>query len=570
LSYPRRGWAEVRWTEDEDVDPRVVSLLTNLEELPGVELQPDYVMVPRNVWTSADWLALRTHINHSVEYSSMRVFGPTHWEPAQPLYPHQVDAARFLIDNKGGLCADQMGLGKTREAIVAAETLADEAPERHRIVIAPKYTRDVWRRELLAVGAIESEDDFWFAEGRSPDDKPVDWDRRWFFIHYDIAHWWTTFLVQGRNGLPIVAIIDEAHWIKNGRAQRSKATQAIAGCAPNRILLTGTPMANRPAELWFPLTVLDGKRSWGSPVDFRVRYAGATHNGMGYEDQGPTRTDELQQRLANRYIRRTIEDTDVKLPALTRQLMRVQLTGEDMGRYDTLVKDVGSDNLVRAILERRAGRDTLAAITRMRKLTSKAKEAATLGYAEEALRGGDSLVIFTWQVKTAERFRKHLSDRAYHWEHSEYSALPFHTRRDFHVVHGGIGQSVRDASVATFQKYGGVIVATLDSLKEGVTLTAARHVVLHDLSWVPSDILQAEARVYRIGQDKPVQSTWLVADDTIDMLFAATLTGKASAMAETLGITAAQDAADELGLEDFSVASSVENEIERLLGAWEK
>jgi SWI/SNF-related matrix-associated actin-dependent regulator 1 of chromatin subfamily A len=547
LSYPRNGWAQVRWFEDEAVPEKVVDVIMRLDDLPGVEVQADHVMVPRNVWETEDWRALRAHVQHSVQYSNIRAFS-TLWHPEQPLYDHQVQAAAFLVAHGGGLCADQMGLGKTREAIVAAETLADEAPERHRIIIGPKYTRDVWRRELLAVGAIKSDEEFWFAEGRSPNDKPVDWDCRWFFIHYDIAHWWTTFLTQGRHGLPIAAIIDEAHWIKNGRTKRAKATQAIAGCAPYRILLTGTPMANRPAELWWPLTVLDGKRSWGSPVDFRVRYAGATHNGMGYEDQGPTHTDELQQRLSNRYIRRTIESAEVKLPALTRQLMRVQLSDKDQGAYDTLQAKVGKDNLVRAVLERRAGRDTLAAITRMRKLTSRAKEETTQQYIKAALDAGDSVVVFTWQRETAERIA---DDNAW-------------------LIHGGFPQEQRDRDVAAFQAHGGLLVATIDALKEGVTLTKARHVVLHDLSWVPSDILQAEARVHRIGQDKPVQSTWVVADDTIDMLFAATLTTKASAMAEALGITAAQDAAAELGLEDFSVSSSVEDEINRLLGAWDR
>jgi hypothetical protein len=202
LSYPRRGWAEVRWTEDEDLAPEVVDALTRLSQLPGVELEPDFIMAPRNVWSTVEWSRLRYHVDMQgagrqpdgsyvwrIRLPDDRMLQPpsmapdvrtTHppalcshptWQPAQPLYEHQEDAVNFLTSHGGGLCADQMGLGKTRTAIVAAETLAQDAPERHRIIIAPKYTRDVWRRELLAVGAIEHADQFWFAEGQSPRDK---------------------------------------------------------------------------------------------------------------------------------------------------------------------------------------------------------------------------------------------------------------------------------------------------------------------------------------------------------------------------------------------------------------
>jgi hypothetical protein len=162
------------------------------------------------------------------------------------------------------------------------------------------------------------------------------------------------------------------------------------------------------------------------------------------------------------------------------------------------------------------------------------------------------VVVFVWERATVEQLA-----RSGPYEHDHVF-----------TVHGGYSQDARDASVREFQKYGGVLISTLDALKEGVTLTKARHVLLHDLSWVPSDILQAEARVYRIGQDKPVQSTWMVCPDSIDVLFAATLAGKADAISEMMGITAAQDAAEELGLEEFTAASSVEADIERLLGWW--
>jgi SNF2 family DNA or RNA helicase len=561
LDYPSRGWAELSWSDDDDELSREATLLiSDLSDVPGVELREEEtracLAAPRNAWSLEAWqqLVRSVRVTGSVRF---HLFNPGRaFVAARPLYEHQRLAAGFLVQNGGGLCADTMGLGKTAAAIDAAETLAlQNGLDRHRIVIGPKYTRDVWRRELLAVGAIESEAEFFFAEGHDPRKKPIDWDAAvWFFVHYDIAHHWTTFLQRGPNGPPIVVILDECHWIKGGRNQRSRAAQAIAGCAPFRIGLTGTPMANRPSELWWPLTVLDGKRSWGSPVDFRRRYSSAQYQEQfgGYQDGEPSHIEEFQTRLKTRYIRRTIEDAGVKLPKLTRQLMNVELDDKRRETYDGIVQGVGKDNLVRAVLERRAGKGTLSAITKLRKLTSRGKLGATTAYVYDTVRAGDSVVVFVWERATVEQLA-----RSGPYEHDHVF-----------TVHGGYSQDARDASVREFQKYGGVLISTLDALKEGVTLTKARHVLLHDLSWVPSDILQAEARVYRIGQDKPVQSTWMVCPDSIDVLFAATLAGKADAISEMMGITAAQDAAEELGLEEFTAASSVEADIERLLGWW--
>ena len=73
-----------------------------------------------------------------------------------------------------------------------------------------------------------------------------------------------------------------------------------------------------------------------------------------------------------------------------------------------------------------------------------------------------------------------------------------------------------------------VLVATGDTLGEGVTLTQASRVIMHDLSWVPSEVLQREARVNRIGQDKPVVSTWPLLRNSFDVLLAQLLRARES------------------------------------------
>ena len=564
LSYPHPRWAMVRWAPDAALDLDTQGAVAALAELPGVKFHagPEWTQldVPRNVWMTDAWALVQNArtfgVNHNAASSGRMsaARAPHLWSPKEPLYAHQVEAARFLVANNGGLCADQMGLGKTRVAIVAAQTLAAQIDSTQaRVIIAPGYTRDVWRRELLATGAIKTPEGMAAAYTRDPTYDGFNWHAPWWFIHYDIAHWWQVFMAVRR---PSVAILDEVHWIKNGRARRSKAAGTVAGVAPARIALTGTPISNRPVELWWPLTVLDGRGSWGGPGQFRERYCGAVRDEHGLQDTGPTRVPELRERLTTRYIRRTIDDAGVELPPLTRSALRVEFDDASCAKHADVVEALGQERLIEALVRGDGVKDVLAKITKLRKLVSKTKLDATVKLASDMLEQGESVVIFTWQKKTAAKIHDAI-DVALEKRDVDPGVL--------YWLHGGRAQAERDQLVAWFQAKGGLLVATLGALREGVTLTKARHLILHDLDWVPANILQAEARIYRIGQDKPTTVTWVMVDKSIDVLLATCLVAKARVMREVLAIDAAAEAFGELDLATFAGEVSAAAAVRRFL-----
>ncbi len=561
LSYPRRAWADLSWGERDELPEDLVGLMSDLERLPGVELNEGHLRVPKNVWGTDLWARTHDVLFDLVDLNATRYDAnyKAPFEPKRPLLDHQLDAVQMLVENRGGLLADEMGLAKTSSAIVAAERIAHlEGDDRPRVIIAPKYTRAVWLRELLATGAIETEVDFEWAEGFDTfEGKQWRWDAKWWFVHYQLAMKWANRLVVNPRGKPVVAIIDEIHWIKNGRAQRSKATNALAGVATARIGLTGTPISNKPSELWWPLSVIDGKNSWGGPVDFRQRYCSAYHDGHGWVDGEPSCTVELNERLAGGYLRRLTREV-VDLPPMRRQTLLVDMDDAAKEKHEVICAELGADRVLNAILYGQMGEDTLKAINQLRALTSDIKLRTTIRHCLDILEADQSVVVFTWRRKTAEKIGKMLQKDW--WSHADKGCCE--------VVHGGFKQEQRDHYVEYFQEYGGVLVATMDSLKEGVTLTRANHVVLHDLNWVPSDILQAEARVYRIGQGQPVMSYWVMAEHSIDVMIARCLLMKADQIADTLGITAAKDAAAELGLDKIAAIPSVEEEMSRLIDEW--
>jgi len=209
---------------------------------------------------------------------------------------------------------------------------------------------------------------------------------------------------------------------------------------------------------------------------------------------------------------------------------------ETVAEHAALVARVGGTReLIRAVLERRAGRNTLPLITDLRVLTSAVKAKTTIEYALDVLESGLSIVIFTWRRQTVKEFARALSK----------------ADRPVFTATGADSQDRRDLSVDEFQARGGAFIATLDSLKEGVTLHTANHIVIHDISWVPVDVLQAERRVFRIGQTRPTMIKWALAKDSIDVLLARVIREKAKVMSDVLQIEAANDALAELELPAF-------------------
>jgi SWI/SNF-related matrix-associated actin-dependent regulator 1 of chromatin subfamily A len=554
LSMQNAHRAVLRWsTFDLPLSAGVEASVERLAELPGVRLDvlddsAGSIVLPRSTWKLDDAQALFAECNDAPQLAT----APALDKPV-PLYPHQEAAIEFLVENRGGILADEMGLGKTRSALVAARRLAGSRPV---VICGPRYTRKTWEREIAGLGMTGG--GFWAVEGTRPHTSPKRWEADWVFVHYEIAAAWAgTLRVNQRP--PAVLILDEAHWARNGRTQRGKAAALIGHVAQTVICLTGTPLANRPSELWALLHLVDGPFGFGGPLEYRQRYCGATHDGYGWRDTSPTRTSELSARLSTRYLRRTLADVpDLVLPGLRRMPLLVELDDVDLRQQQEILdahKLGGLDfhDLYELIVHGNLGEDTLSAFHALRNKTSEAKLGTTVEFVQSLVAQDQSVVVFAWQRAIVERLvrgLKRLEGNAY-------------------MVHGGRSQAEREATVDAFTRdpNPAVLVSTLDALKEGVTLTKATRLVLHDLSWVPSDVLQAEARVHRIGQTRPCTSTWVLARDSFDVLLAEAFVRKVEVQRSTLGIVEGQNAAHEVALEgDF--LRSLEDEGARLLAAW--
>ncbi len=526
-------WVNILWEHEEGIVVPPDALL-----IPGVKLSSTMTGSKLEVPINAAHLP---QLRALTQHTPRPVMTPKSLAGLE-LYLHQEQGVHTAMRNGSLLLGDEMGLGKTAQAAVFAREMRGNS---FTLIIGPRYLRETWRAEIERLFPGEK---FVALSGLHGDtsklETPID-GAKWVFCHPDILKAWWPKLQRWH---PKTGILDEAHLFKNLRSQRGKIVEIVMATILYKILLTGTPIPNRLSEFLSLLSLTTGPWTWGTYNAFLQRYAGAIHSGYGWVETSPTQTEELQERLSGVYLRRTKTEVGLELPPLRRQIISVDLDEASHTKLSEVLSGYDLRALLRALFEARLGRDAISWVNRIRKVTSRAKLATTVSLANSLLEQAQSVVIFTWEREMAEKIAAKLDN------------APF-------VVHGAHVQEHRDAMVREFQSAqvqsnyrARAIVATYGSLSVGVTLHAASAVIMHDLDYVPSTLLQAEARVHRIGLKHSVMSYWVIASDTIDEAIARIITRKAPAIGVS-GDGAPNSLAEMLGKELLD-AESIQDWIE--------
>ena len=424
---------------------------------------------------------------------------------ADGLFPHQVEGVAFLLGRKRAILADDMGLGKTRQAIVA---LRHAAPDGQALIVCPASVKRNWAREISLAGV---DGGVHIIEGTSHQRIPR--DVRWVIANYDILgrH------VDAIGTVPWAALIfDEAHYLKNHTSARSKLAREIAGNAaamatrePPVYLLTGTPLTNRPRDL-FVLLQLVGHPLGRSFLSFAKRYCAAEKTQYGWKTDGASNLEELTVQLHGTMLRRAKAEV-LSLPAKLRTWLP---TSDAAGIASREVREV-MDLLVARATGASAGSDQrsrtrlLALLTKAREKLAVAKCETTLDLARSAVEQGEKVIVFSCFDEPLRRLAKAFGSTAV-------------------VVTGKVASGKRQPLVDRFQHDDNVRVflANIIAGGTGLNLTAATQVIFNDLDWVPANHWQAEDRAYRLGQTRTVNVTYVVGVRTLDEFVQAVLETK--------------------------------------------
>lgn len=445
--------------------------------------------------------------------------------------PYQLAGIDFMRSRRSVLLGDEMGIGKTIQA-VGLYNYHSANGLRHRpakvLIICPATLKRNWYKEWNK-WAVRKQS-IGICEGREWPGTDI------VIVNYDIL---PRFHEVVRSVAWDLLIMDECQYLKNKKARR---TQQVFGRPATRdgsklpeikpiearckIALTGTPIPNRPIELYSLLHYLD-PMGWPNKLAYAQRYCNAMKNGFGWDMNGASHLDELQEKLRSSImIRRLKKDVLKDLPPKERQIIEIEIPeGDEILAKEKRVlqnfqsKDRLTDAEYKDLIKLMRSGDcgSFEEMSTIRRLNAVAKIPAVIEHLHEALEASGKVVVFCHHKEVAQALIEEFKDTCV-------------------VVTGSTGLQQRQDNVEKFQNDPNVrlFIGNIIAAGTGITLTAASHVVFAELDWVPGNVSQAEDRCHRIGQTGSVLVQHLVLAGSIDAVMAKTIVYKQSVIEKAL------------------------------------
>jgi hypothetical protein len=534
-------------TAPADTELRIVPQSVISRQLANPFLAPDFFAIPQRTSRPrrlAGWELLGPLLS-SFERAGggtpacMALPAPTaRFTPAGlELMPHQGQlVAAAAAGHRTFLLADEPGLGKTAQALLAAEA-ADAYP---LLVVVPNVVKTNWAREAARWTPHRP------ATVVQGDGETADGFADIVVVNYEVLDRHTGWLGDfGFRGM----VVDEAHFIKNKTSQRSQHVLELSDrirsrtARPLLMALTGTPLINDIDDfraIWQFLGWIDDSKPLGELAD-------------ALEDTGLTPADRGFYAAARQcvidlgIVRRRKLDVAADIPALRIADLPVELDGRAgrsiraaerdlasrmVARYETALANRSSDVGVEDIdhdLVRRVARSELKDATTaksgqnvftMMRHIGQAKAELAADYAAQLARSTGKVVFFAKHVGVMDAAEETFARQGVR----------------FSSIRGDQTPTARQANVDAFVNDPDVAVAvcSLTVAGVGLNLQVASNVVLAELSWTDAEQTQAIDRSHRIGQAEPVTAWRIIAAQTIDTRIAELIDGKAGLAARAL------------------------------------
>ena len=422
-------------------------------------------------------------------------------------YPYQQDGIRFGLEHKRIIIGDEPGLGKTLQSIGIVDT-ANAYP---CLVICPSSLKINWQREfgkftdksaLVLDNAVRTTWSYLLTMGMHQVAVVNYESLRKYFVwdikggkHFRLKD--VVFCPQIRMFKSI--IIDESHRVKDPSAQQTIFTKGLSVGKEWIILLSGTPVVNRPEDLIAQLSIMNRLSEFGGRAQFMADYCTDPRDKMA-EPAVPLSV--LSRQLYETcMIRRKKAKVLPQLPDKTRVDLYVEisnapeynLAAADLAEYLRQYKEC-SDWEIR----RKMRMEALVRFMTLRSLATMGKISQAVDFIRTFLDSGKKLIVFCSLHDIVDELKK---------------AFPKSV-----TVTGRDNPANKQAAVDAFQNNPAVqlIICSIKAAGVGLTLTAASDVAFVELAWTYADCCQCEDRAHRIGQKDNVTCYYLLGRGTID------------------------------------------------------
>lgn len=437
-------------------------------------------------------------------------------QPIEPMpirtkpYRHQVEAFNLGIQLPAVALLLEMGCGKSLTSIAIAGARFRRGEVRRLLVIAPTSVVPVWPRELEAHADFPH--DVRPLEGATAKRKkilaewePADETLQVAVINYE-AVWRMDRAIY--NWKPDMIILDESQRIKNPRAKQSREIHKLGTTVPYRMILTGTPVSNSPVDFFSQYKFLDPGIFGNNFYAFRNRYAvmGGFEQKeiIAYKNLG-----ELTEKAHEIACRVTKEDA-LDLPETTDQTLYCELERDAARTY----KEVAEESIAELEEGTITANNVLTRLLRLSQIAggyvqdeggachqvSKAKLKLLEETLDDLMAAGKKVVLFARYIPEIRAIEQMLKKKK--------------------IGHVTITGDTRDRGevVRHFQEEPDcrVFLGQLQTVREGLTLTAADTAIFYSLDYSYANYSQAKARIHRIGQKNRCTYIHLIAKGTVD------------------------------------------------------
>ena len=423
------------------------------------------------------------------------------------LYPYQKEGVRFAVKAGKAIIADEMGLGKTVQAICCAEIYLRQKMAESVLIVCPTSLKYQWKSEIERFAGGEVLIVEGYASKRLELYKAP---AAYKIVSYQSLA--NDIKALGRISTDLL-IMDEVQRLKNWNTQLAQAVRRID--SHYSVLLSGTPLENKLDEL---VSIVQLANPYCLAPLYRFRFDHIitdpdTGKAIGYKN-----LSDIKERLKDTLIRRTKQSVQLQLPKRTDQFLLVPMTPEQSSRHEELRTSVArlvskwnrthnlSEEERRRLLlmlgQMRMLADSTFIIDQDKDSRHDVKVGEVMNILDDALSGGSAkVVVFSEWERMVRLVAMELDSRGIRYE----------------LLHGGVPAQKRSEIIGRFQNETDCrIFLSTDTGSTGLNLQAASILVNLDLPWNPAVLEQRVGRIYRIGQEMPIQVLNLVSKDSIE------------------------------------------------------
>ena len=424
-------------------------------------------------------------------------------------YPYQKQGIARGLELRRFLNGDKPGLGKTIQAIATVHNAPIETPAYPCLVICPSTLKENWKREFKK---FTGKDRSLILEDTNKRTFPQFWNAglsdvfitnfeslKKYFVHDMTNKEGQKLTLKHIRFKPEISmfksiIIDESHRVKNGSAQASKFCMGIASGKEYVILLSGTPVINKPKDLVSQLHIMGRLPDFGGYNGFVQRYCGGAN--------GASNLRELNYRLNKVcFFQREKHDVLKDLPAKVRQTVICEISNRkeyidaeaDLIRYLREYKQASDEKIQKSMKG-----EVMVRINVLRQISARGKVAEVVEFVNDMLEQEEKVILFVNLHEVGNELRKHFPKAV--------------------AVTGLDSREQRQSAVDRFQSDPTctLIICSIKAAGVGLTLTASSNVAFVEFPWTFADCEQCEDRAHRIGQLDSVTAYYFLGRNTID------------------------------------------------------